>query len=186
MNQTIKNLAYVLAVLATLWVWGNCRESAGASKQRLRDSTVAWNTHSHATDLRVSRLAAESLELGARLMRLQRNDSVARTHSAVLKTRTIVPDSGTPREVLITQLAIKDSIIAAQDSVIAASDSGLTIWRALAVERGELLQRALQERDGYRNIASAWQRKAEPGALTKLGRALPYIAAGFVLAKVLR
>jgi hypothetical protein len=52
-------------------------------------------------------------------------------------------------------------VVAAQDVVIRATESQLTVWRALAQERGALLTRALAERDAFQAQRQAWQRKAE-------------------------
>lgn len=172
MTPALKNLAYGVGLFFVFVFWlHSCHDPSVRATQKLADSTVVVNAHSHQTDLRVSRLAAESLELGARLMRLQRNDSVARREIARLKSRvyvsTDITDS-TSRDTLVAIIHAheadalrRDTLEAEQDSVIQSQDSSLTIWKALAVERGELLQRALQERDAFRKIATAWQGKAE-------------------------
>lgn len=148
-------LAAGLILLAAFYARACWEPSIRADQDRKNLGRVT-DSLSAITDRRVAALAYREVQRESTLTRTGRELAGARTEVARLKARvpnlgTIVPDSGT---------AVRDSIIAAQDVVIAQQDSQLTIWKALATERGALLKDALSERDQYRAQRDGWRREA--------------------------
>lgn len=179
MKRHLSTAGYVLAFLGLVWLARECGYREGGKDAILRQQGVVWDSSARETDRLRADMIAREVERESTLARTGRELHAARTEVTRLKAR-IVPISGAIVPDSVTaQFAVRDSVIYAQSDIIRQQDTQLTIWRALAEERGTLLLRALSERDQYREQSRAWERKAQrrvscgPGLMVTPGTTLP-------------
>lgn len=172
-----RRTVYHLAALAALvYLYGWCQYRRGEGDALLHQAGRQTDSAAAVTDRRVAELARREVQRESTLARTGRDLSNARREIVQLRGRVAPVDTSLPA-VVVEQFAVRDSIIAAQETVIAAQAEQLTLWKALAVERGALLRDALQQRDQYRDQRDAWQKKSArrftcgvgPGLTVSLG-----------------
>jgi hypothetical protein len=187
-----------VAILAALWVAYCSGKSAGASHQKAHDADAAVSAVRDSNDRWKARYLARDSARDDSLARLQQSVTGARGEIARLKASlggrpgephpTIpgVEHPATTRSAgeadsVPLEIAVRDSIIAQQDTVIAQQDSQLTLYRAQIADRDSLLVRKDRQIAALETARDAWRRAASPNVFQRVGRAVPWIAAGVVV-----
>jgi hypothetical protein len=153
-------------------------KSAGASHQKAHDADAAVSAVRDSNDRWKARYLARDSARDDSLAHFQQ--IVTRLRGRVVPRDTVVrlvPDSARP--FVETQLAVRDSVIAQQDSQ-------LTLYRAMIVDRDSLLVRKDRQIAALETARDAWRKAASPNVFQKVGRAVPWIAAGVIVGRLLK
>lgn len=190
----MKTIAPFLCVLVSLWLAYCAGASHGAAFQRARDADAAAKAVHDSNEVWKAQFLARDTARDDSLRKLSAGIRGARGEIARLKARVGVagrtggsrePDSSaTPPP--DSALAIRDTIIAQQDSVIAGLDSSVTLYQAMLGDRDVRISQLERESAALRVSRDAWRKTAQPGALTRLGRGLPWLAAGALIWEIAR
>lgn len=159
--MTRRNILEVAGALVLAYLWlGFCHDPSVVQQERDRVEVAVTDSTARVTDsLRVRVALTESTLVGV-TRRMQRDSIRHRSEIARLRNRIVAPPDTLPTFVL-EQLAARDTLIRTQDSVIAQQDSSLTLWKALAAERGTLIERLTGERDAFQRQRDVFRSRAE-------------------------
>ena len=186
-----KNLWPAVAILAALYMAWCSGKSAGASHQKAHDADAAVSAVRDSNDRWKARYLARDSARDDSLDQLARANAALNQRVARLAARAAPRDyQSLGRDSLIAENVVKDSAIAALEAQHAADDSThratVTLFRAMLADRDSLLARKDRQIAALETARDAWRRAASPNVFQKVGRAVPWIAAGYIAAKLLK
>lgn len=174
--MTKGNLLAIALLVVVALIWGECRARQGAAEQKLRDAGRVTDSVAVETDIRLGRLIAETSFQASQIRKQAQTIAQFRARQPVIRVAT----DSTPRDSLLLAVAQRDTIIDSQKAIIAAQDSTITIYQAMVAARDSLIPRLVAVRNAYRVQRDAWRRQAQPGLLARVGKGLPWVAAGVI------
>ena len=166
-----KDLLPALLILVALYVayCSGAQQGKRTGRAQQADSVAAVIRDSNARY--AARFAQRDLE-NQRIVTRQAGE-IQRLKGRVIPRDTLVqlvPDSA---GVVETQLALRDSVIADLDSTV-------TLYQAMVRDRDELIRRREQQIAALETARNAWKTAARPNLFQKVGRGLPWVAAGVI------
>lgn len=175
----LQSVGVALAVIAAVWLWGQCQYTAGAKEAQLRaagDSTDRWRARHIGEDLaREMQVRRDSAAAAAGIRAASDSVVAARRISdslaAALRER---PGDLLPRAAVEATLAAKDATIARERARADSLDRSSRFWQAVAGDRAKSLGEVSRQRDEYKAQRDAWQKRAisRCGAAVGGGRGL--------------